>query len=411
MARGGRTVLAGARVVTEAGEARADVALRGGRVEAVGRVGSERGDRVVNLDGLYLAPGLIDCHTHFVLDGDPDPLAITSRSDAALAIRAVPLAAATLEGGVTAVRDNGARNFVNLELRDAINRGWTPGPRTFAAGEWLTMTGGHGHFMGHEIDGVDEARKAARLQMKRGADCIKVMATGGVMTPGMNHRATQLVVEELSVIVEEAARAGRRVSAHAHGAGGIKNAVEAGCASVEHGTFMDAEAARMMAKAGTWWVPTMKALDDMRTKGEEHGLPEYAVRKAREAEEAILDAWRFARKHKVKVAMGTDAGTPFNYHGENAREVELYADCGLTPREALGSATRSAADLLGKAGELGAIAPGARADILVLAKSPLEDVRALARDRVAVLKGGDVAAGALPAGGRRAGRRSRAGRA
>lgn len=404
-------MLAGARVVTEAGEKRADVAIQGGRVERVGRVGSNRGDRVVDLDGLYLSPGLIDCHTHFVLDADPDPLAITARSDAALAIRGVGLAAATLEGGVTAVRDNGARNFVNLEIRDAIAWGWTPGPRTFAAGEWLTMTGGHGHFMGHEIDGIDEARKAARLQMKRGADCIKVMATGGVMTPGVDHRATQLVVEELEVIVEEAARAGRRVSAHAHGAGGIKNAVEAGCASVEHGTFMDEEAARMMAKAGTWWVPTMKALDDMRTKGEAHGLPEYAVRKAREAEEAIADAWRFARKHKVKVAMGTDAGTPFNYHGENAREVELYVDNGMTTRQALGSATRSAADLLGKAGQLGAITPGAMADILVLRASPLKDPRALARDRVAVLKGGEVAVGALPPGGRRTPRPRRAGRA
>ncbi|HEX9708372.1 MAG TPA: amidohydrolase family protein [Candidatus Thermoplasmatota archaeon] len=395
-ARRARTVLEGARVVTASGERRADVSLRDGLVERVGRAGSERGDRVVGLDGLFLAPGLIDCHTHFVLDGDADPLAITRRSDAALAIRGVGLAAATLAGGVTAVRDNGSRNFVNLELRDAINRGWIPGPRTFAAGEWLTMTGGHGHFMGHEIDGVDEARKAARLQMKRGADCIKVMATGGVMTPGVNHRATQLVVEELAVIVEEAARAGRTVSAHAHGAEGIKNAVEAGCASVEHGTFMDEEAARMMAKAGVFWVPTMKALDDMRTKGEEHGLPDYVVRKAREAEEAIGDAWRFARKHGVRVAMGTDAGTPFNHHGENAREVELYVACGLTPREALASATEAAASLLGKAGELGAIAPGAHADLLVLRRSPLKEPKALARARVAVLKGGGVVAGRLP---------------
>jgi imidazolonepropionase-like amidohydrolase len=401
MTTGQRTVLAGARVATAGGEARADVSIVGDRVERVGRVGSERGDRVVELDGLFLSPGLIDCHTHFVLDGDADPLAITSRSDSALSIRGVGLAAATLAGGVTAVRDNGSRNFINLELRDAINRGWVPGPRTFAAGEWLTMTGGHGHFMGHEIDGVDEARKAARLQMKRGADCIKVMATGGVMTPGVDHRASQLVVDEISVIVEEASRAGRRVSAHAHGAGGIKNAVEAGCASIEHGTFMDEEAARMMAKAGVFWVPTMKALDDMRTKGEEHGLPAYAVRKAREAEAAIEDAWRFARKHGVKVAMGTDAGTPFNYHGENAREVELYVDFGLKPREALHSATGSAADLLGKAGELGAIAPGALADLVVLKKNPLKDVRALASARVAVLKGGAVAAGALPPGGRR----------
>jgi imidazolonepropionase-like amidohydrolase len=399
-ARETRTVLAGARVVTAAGEKRADVSIRAGRVERVGQVGSEKGERVVDLDGLFVVPGLIDCHTHFVLDGDADPLAIMGRSDAALAIRGVSLAAATLAGGVTAVRDNGSRNFVNLELRDAINRGWAPGPRTFAAGEWLTMTGGHGHFMGHEIDGVDEARKAARLQMKRGSDCIKVMATGGVMTPGVNHRATQLVVEEISVIVEEAARAGRKVSAHAHGAGGIKNAVEAGCASVEHGTFMDEEAARMMAKAGVYWVPTMKALDDMRTKGEEHGLPEYVVRKAREAEEAIADAWRFARKHGVKVAMGTDAGTPFNYHGDNAREVGLYVEYGLTPRQALASATQAGADLVGKPGELGAVAPGAHADLLVLRSSPLKDPGSLVSGRVAVLKGGAVEAGRLARTGR-----------
>jgi len=265
----------------------------------------------------------------------------------------------------------------------------------FAAGEWLTMTGGHCHFMGRELDGVDEARKAARLQMKMGSDCVKVVATGGVLTPGVDHRAAQLVTEEIRTIVEEAKRAGRKVSAHAHGGDGIKNAVEAGCASIEHGTFMDEEGARAMAKAGVFWVPTMKALDEMRRKGEAHGLPAFAVKKAREAEQAIAETWKLAIKHGVRVAMGTDAGTPFNYHGENARELELYVDYGLTPAQSLATATEHGAELLGRRGEVGTLARGAFADLLVLSRNPLRGMQALSRSRVAVVKGGKVASGAL----------------
>jgi imidazolonepropionase-like amidohydrolase len=392
----GRLILQGATLATGAGARRADVAVEGGRIVGVGAVSAARRDRVVDLTGKFLTPGLIDCHTHFVLDGDPDPLIITKRSDTELAALGTSLARATLRGGITTVRDNGSRNFVNVAVRNAINAGWAEGPRTMAAGEWLTMTGGHCHFMGHEIDGPHEARKAARLQMKMGCDSIKVIATGGVLTPGGNHRAAQLVKEEIEVIVGEASRAARHVSAHAHGADGIKNAAEAGCASVEHGTFMDEEAARLLAKRGVFWVPTMKALDDMRSKGVAHGMPEFAVKKAREAEAAIEETWKLALKHGVRVAMGTDAGTPFNFHGDNAREVELYVRYGMEPADALATATTNAAELLGKKGEVGTISEGAHADLLVLSRNPLKDVRALQRSRVAVLKGGEVVAGALP---------------
>src|SRR5690349_12144207 len=196
-----RTVLTGGTVVTSAGARRADVAIEGERIAEVGDLSPSKRDRVVDLTGLFVTPGIIDCHTHFVLDGDPDPLIITKRSDTDLAVLGASLAAAALRGGVTTVRDNGSRNFVNIAVLNAINGGWVEGPRTFAAGEWLTMTGGHCHFMGREIDGVDEARKAARMQMKMGCDSIKVIATGGVLTPGVNHRAAQLVKEEIDVIV------------------------------------------------------------------------------------------------------------------------------------------------------------------------------------------------------------------
>ena len=391
----GLTILSGATLVGSDASSKGDIAIEGDKIAAVGRVPHGKGDRVVDASGFFITPGLIDCHTHFVLDGDADPLIITRRSDTQLAIKGVGLAADTLRGGITSVRDNGSRNFINLALRDAINAGWCAGPRVVAAGEWLTMTGGHGHFMGHEIDGIDEARKAARLQMKRGGDAIKVMATGGVMTPGVNHRATQLVVEEIRVIAEEAARAERKVAAHAHGAGGIKNAVDAGCASVEHGTFMDEEGARMMAKAGVFWVPTMKALDDMRTKGVAHGLPDFAVKKAREAEEAIAATWKLALKHGVRVAMGTDAGTPFNYHGENARELELYVSYGMTPRQSLASATRNAAELLGWKGQVGELRAGAFADLVVLDRDPMKNIDAFKKAQRAVIKGGALFGGSL----------------
>jgi imidazolonepropionase-like amidohydrolase len=393
--RSGRLLLEGATLVTAAGARRGDLAIAGDRFDEVGRVTQARGDRVVDLTGRFIAPGLIDCHTHVVLDGDPDPMLITKRSDAELAAMGGGLAGATLRAGITTVRDNGSRNFVNVGVRNAINSGHIAGPRMFAAGEWLTMTGGHCHFMGHEVDGVDEARKAARLQMKMGSDCVKVIATGGVLTPGVDHRAAQLVTEEIRTIVEESKRAGRKVSAHAHGGDGIKNAVEAGCASVEHGTFMDEEGARAMAKAGVFWVPTMKALDSMRTKGEAHGLPAFAVKKAREAEEAVAATWKLAIKHGVRVAMGTDAGTPFNYHGENAGELELYADYGLSTAQSLATATEHAAELLGRRGEVGTISRGAFADLLVLSRNPLRNLRALTDACVAVLKGGKVASGTL----------------
>ena len=393
----GRLVLSGATLATAAGLRKADVAVEGERITEVGAVSPAKRDLVVDLAGMFLTPGLIDCHTHFVLDGDADPLIITKRSDTELAALGTSLAGATLRGGITTVRDNGSRNFVNVAVRNAINAGWAEGPRTMAAGEWLTMTGGHCHFMGHEIDGPHEARKAARLQMKMGCDSIKVIATGGVLTPGVNHRAAQLMHEEIEVIVGEASRAGRHVSAHAHGADGIKNAAEAGCASVEHGTFMDEEAARLLTKRGVFWVPTMKALDDMRTKGVSHGMPEFAVKKAREAEQAIEETWKLALRHGVRVAMGTDAGTPFNFHGDNARELELYVRYGMKPADALATATQNAAELLGKKGEVGAIVEGALADLLVLSRNPLKDVRALQRSRVAVLKGGALVSGSLPA--------------
>jgi imidazolonepropionase-like amidohydrolase len=282
-----------------------------------------------------------------------------------------------LKSGVTFFRDMGGYEYIDIELKKSVNEGFIEGPEFLVSGKVLTMTGGHGYLMGRECDGVDEVRKAAREQLKAGADVIKIMATGGVMTPGVEPGSPQLTKEEIQAAVEEAHKAGRKTAAHAQGTTGIKNAVMAGIDSVEHGIFLDDEVIEMMVEKGVYLVPTLVAPYFIIEYGEEGGIPAYVVEKSKRVMESHLESFRKAYKAGVKIAMGTDAGTPFNYHDKSAYELKLMVEAGMKPMDAIVSSTKVAAELLGIEKDYGTLEQGKVADFIVLKDNPLENIETL----------------------------------
>ncbi|WP_135826092.1 metal-dependent hydrolase family protein [Halorussus ruber] len=368
-------VLRGGTVVDADGAREADVAVEEGEIVGVGDVPDDP-DEEIDASGQFVAPGLIDAHVHVMMDGRADPSEVHDDSEATLAYRATANLRDALDAGVTTVRDLGSPGSLALDAREAVEAGVLEGPRIVAAGEAITMTGGHGYWFGREADGVAEAKRAAREQLKRGADVVKCMATGGVLTEGALTGAPELDEEELEALVSAANAKRVPTAAHAHGTAGMKNAVRAGISSIEHGTFMDREAAELMADRGTYWVPTAKALYGIVDAGTDEGIPEFAVEKAEEAKEAWADAFEYALDAGVPIAMGTDAGTPFNHHGDIPEELALMVEHGLSEEEALEAATVNAADLLGLDGEVGLVEEGYRADLVVLDSDPRSDVTA-----------------------------------
>lgn len=349
----------------------ADVGIEDGTIVSIGEV--EDAEEVIDADGSFVAPGLIDAHVHLLMDGRPDPGTVNEESPTMLAYRAVASMRAALESGVTTVRDLGATGTLALDADAAVAEGLISGPRVVACGENVVMTGGHGHWFGREADGTDEVTKATREQLKRGAEVVKCMATGGVLTEGAVTGAPELSESEIAALVDAAGAKNVPTAAHAHGSQGIKNATRAGISSIEHGTFMDREAAELMAERGTYWVPTAKALHGIVDSGVEAGIPSWAVEKGEEAAEEFESSFEYALDAGVPIAMGTDAGTPFNFHGDIPEELELMVEYGLTPEHALKAATVNSADLLGL-DDVGRVEEGFRADLVVLESNPLEDV-------------------------------------
>ncbi len=373
------------------GTRRADVGVRGGEIVKVGRgaeVEDADEDEVARVDagGAYVAPGLIDCHVHLVSDGRPDPKGDHRETDATLSYRAARAMKDDLRAGVTTVRDLNAPNSVAVDAGRAVEKGVVQGPRVRACGEAITATGGHFYQMAREADGVDDCRKAAREQLKRGASVVKVMACGSTIWDDVQ-AAPELTYEEIRAVVEVAHAKNVPVAAHAPGTEAIKNAVRAGVDSVEHADFMDEEAARMMADEGVYWVPTAKALREFVERGPSNGFDEMYVERARRTKEEAKQSFELALEHGVEIAMGTDAGTAFNYHGENADELSLMVDRGLSPAEALEAATVNAAELVGV--NAGKVEEGRYADLVVLPRDPNKDVSAW-KEPLAVVKGGEV---------------------
>jgi imidazolonepropionase-like amidohydrolase len=397
--RAGRLIDPAAGTVTDG----AVVLIEKGRVTAVGpSVAIPRGARVIDLSAMTVLPGLMDCHTHLVGDytDDKDPLSELKSTAARRAFESVPNARATLEAGFTTVRDVGTyRAFVDVAMRDAIAKGYFPGPRMFVAGAYLTITGGGGAVTGFApdvtlpwdlrfgiADGADQVRQRVREIAAQGVDLIKVLATGAFLAHGSDPHAVEYGYDEMRAAVEEAAHKGLRVAAHAHSAEGIQIAVRAGVASIEHGTYLDDEGIRLMKERGTYLVADVYDAEWIR-QGAKTGYPEDFAAKQPEGDEIQRQAFRKAAHAGVKIAFGTDASV--YPHGLNARQFAWQVKYGQTPMEAIRSATASAADLIGRDPDIGAIAPGKRADLVAVAGDPLADVSVL--EKVAfVMKDGVV---------------------
>src|SRR5881296_1957180 len=283
------------------------VVIERGRIGAVVR-GRREGDATeLALDGLTLLPGLINCHVHFCLGGEADPARVLFEDPVAIrTIKAVLRTKQTIEAGVTTVRDLGGVDGIALAMRDAVSAGLIPGPRVLAAARGICMTGGHGWRFGREADGPDDVRKAVREQLKAGADVIKLFATGGVMTPGVEPGSAQLTSEEIRAGVEEAKKAGRRTAAHAQATDGIAACVEAGIGSIEHGIFLTEAIAAKMVKAGIALVATLIAPERIVTHGVSAGVPEFAVRKSEAVIARHLESFQLAMHHGVPIAAGGD---------------------------------------------------------------------------------------------------------
>lgn len=369
----------------------ATVIIEGDRIATVGpsaEVQVPENCEVLDAAGKFLMPGLIDCHVHITGSGDPNCLKAMKELVPHQAIRATINARATLEAGFTAIRDAGAGFLVDVALKQAINEGLVPGPRMQVACRGLSITGGHGdtrngwppevEFKGrYVVDSPDEARRAAREQLRDGADHIKLHATGGVMSEGDVPTARGLTIDEMRAAIEEAHNVGKKAMAHAQGSTGIKNAILAGISSIEHGFYLTDEIIELMLNKDVFLVPTLVAVHHIVQKGTEAGIPEYGVRKAMEAQKAHLESFAKAYKAGVKIAMGTDASTPFNYHGKNALELELMVKAGMKPVDALLSATRMGAELMGWGDRMGQVKLGYWADLILVDGDPLSDIRIL----------------------------------
>jgi imidazolonepropionase-like amidohydrolase len=316
---------------------------------------------------------------------------VERESRALTALRCAANAALHLRAGVTTVRDVGATDGLSIDIARAVEVGVIPGPRVVAAGRAIVMTGGHGWFLGREADGAEAVRHAVRSELKAGATCIKLMASGGVYGHAEEPGSPQLTVEEMRAGVAEAHKASRKVAAHAYSAEAINNALEAGVDSIEHGSFIDRATAERMREQGTYLVPTLSVYQAMSDKGPELDAPEYIQRKTAEVLDASREAFRRAREAGVKVAAGTDCGAPGHPHGTLPEELRLMTEAGATPLEALRYGTSAAADLLGLSEEVGTLEPGKRADLLAVGGDPLRDVGAL-RDVRMVLRDGAVVA-------------------
>jgi len=350
----------------------------------------------VDLPNATILPGLIDAHTH--LTSDPkfgyDSLAISVARETLIGARN---ARVTLQAGFTTVRNVGAGGYSDVALRDAVNAGDVPGPRMLVSGPALSITGGHcdNNLLPYEYhatsdgvaDGVAAVQHKVRENIKYGSDLIKVCATGGVLSKGDDPQASQYTLEEMKAIVADAHRLGRKVAAHAHGAQGILWASQAGVDSIEHGSYIDDAGIAEMKKNGTYLVPTLYLADWFMENAERNHVPDFLLAKAKAVMPAARKNIAHAFSSGVKVAFGTDAAV--YPHGLNGRQFAVMVKLGLSPLQSIQAATVNAADLLGWAGKVGSLEPGAWADIIAVEGDPLKDVTTLERVKF-VMKGGEV---------------------
>jgi len=375
------------------------IVIEDGKIVSVGASADAKppADAVrIELPDATVLPGLIDAHTHLTMDPKfgYEELGVSIPREALIGAKN---ARVTQQAGFTTVRNVGASGFTDVALRDAINAGDVPGPRMLVSGPPLSITGGHADnnllpFEYHATsdgvaDGVDGVRHMVRQDIKYGADMIKFMASGGVLSKGDNPQASQYTLEEMKAIVEEAHRLGRKVAAHAHGAQAILWASEAGVDSIEHGSYIDDADIAEMKKNGTYLVPTLYLGDWFLENAERNHVPDFLLAKAKAVMPAARQNIAHAFASGVKVAFGTDAAV--YPHGMNAHEFPVMVKLGLTPLQAIQAATINAADLLGWPGKVGTLDPGAWGDVIAVDGDPLKDVTILEHVKF-VMKGGEV---------------------
>ena len=358
---------------------------------------------VIDLSKMTVLPGLINCHTHLADGkyGENDPMMQLKKSASQSVLESIPNAHITLESGFTTVRDVGVYRALNdVALRDAINNGYIAGPRMYVAGAYITITGGAGAMTGMardiqlpwdfhygEANSPWEVRQKVRLLAHDGVDHIKVLSTGAVLTHGSNPKSIEFTPDELQAAVDEAGHFGLRVAAHAHAAEGIKNAIRAGVASVEHATLIDDEGLALAKRHGTYLVMDIYDDECIQADGRKGNMPADFLEHDRELGEAQRENFRKAVKAGIKLAFGTDAGVcPY---GIDAKQFAFMVKYGMTPMQAIQSATSAAADLIGRSNEFGSIKPGKYADVVAVNGDPLKDVSLLENVQF-VMKDGKV---------------------
>jgi imidazolonepropionase-like amidohydrolase len=397
-------IRAGKLIDVDAGRLQANqmILVRGGKIESIGEnLPIPSGATVIDLSKMTVVPGLIDCHTHLADLGDAEPLLVLQRTSAETAYASIPNARVTLLGGFTTVRDVGVyRAFNDVAMRDAIARGYIIGPRMFVAGAYITISEGAGAMTGlawdiplpldlryGEANSPWEVRQKIRELAHRGADHIKILSTGAVLTHGSNPKSLEFTPEELSAAVDEARNFGLRVEAHAHAAEGIKNAIRAGVASIEHATMIDDEGIALAKQHGTYLDMDIYDEECIQDQGKKNATPADFLEHDRGLGELHRRNFTKAVRAGVKMSFGTDAGVcP---HGINARQFAFMVKYGMTPMQAIQSATSNAADLLGKSDLLGSLKPGKYADIIAVSGNPLDDVRILENVKF-VMKEGQI---------------------
>jgi imidazolonepropionase-like amidohydrolase len=367
------------------------ILIRDHRIERVGTgLAAPDGAKVIDLSKMTVLPGLIDCHTHLA-DGahNGEPLGQFKKTAAQVALESVPNARVTLESGFTSVRDVGVyRALTDLALRDAINRGDIIGPRMFVAGSYVTISGGAGALTGlapditlpwdlryGEANSPWEVRKVIRQLAHEGVDHIKILSSGAVLTHGSNPKSQEFTPEELQAAVDEANHFGLRVASHAHSPAGIKNAIRAGVASVEHATMIDDEGIALAKQHGTYLVMDIYDEDCIQEEGRKGNVPKDFLEHDAKLGQIQRDNFRKAVAAGVKMSFGTDAGVCA--YGTSGKQFALMVQYGMTPMQAIQSATSAAADLLGHSDDIGSIKAGKYADMIAVAGDPLTDIRLL----------------------------------